>query len=319
MKLLRKYDLRKSDSLPLISYTICYQFHREKCVAGRQKIPEKVKQTLRREVGFGCPVQGCANPYLEYHHFDPPVKVKPHNNPEGMIALCAQHHKKADGGAYTNEQLHALKKDKANANDVKGNLDWLRRDLLAVVGGVFYYETLNIVRIDGVDVVSLDRDEEGYLRLSINMLSLSSEERIVIDKNSWERVGYPSDLRSPPQGKELEVSYSNGDYLYLRFWELKTKEQAQSRYNSSMLNHLRFPITAIEVNLVIAGTGINLSPDKTTIGGLNLMGGLIENCGVGVCVEGSGFRWLQNSVAQRQESILEIEGNVISVQFRRPK
>lgn len=151
-------------------------------MAGRQKIPEKVKQTLRREVGFGCPVQGCANPYLEYHHFDPPVKVKPHNNPEGMIALCAQHHKKADGGAYTNEQLHALKKDKANANDVKGNLDWLRRDLLAVVGGVFYYETLNIVRIDGVDVVSLDRDEEGYLRLSINMLSYPQKSELLSTK-----------------------------------------------------------------------------------------------------------------------------------------
>ncbi|MGI2155364.1 hypothetical protein ACROAK_21195 [Shewanella oncorhynchi] len=114
----------------------------------RKPIPKSVKKVLRSEVGFGCPVKGCGNPYLEYHHFDPPVSVKPHNEPEGMIALCAQHHKKADGGAYTTEQLHELKKDKANAKLVKGSLDWLRKDLLAVVGGNFYYETPRIITID---------------------------------------------------------------------------------------------------------------------------------------------------------------------------
>ncbi|WVV46823.1 hypothetical protein THH46_16005 [Pseudomonas sp. NA13] len=77
---------------------------------GRKTIPSSVMLALRSEVGFGCPVKDCGNPYLEYHHFDPPVSVRAHNEPQGMIALCAQHHKKADGGAYTNEQLHALKK-----------------------------------------------------------------------------------------------------------------------------------------------------------------------------------------------------------------
>ena len=34
--------------------------------------PKKVIQTLRQEVGFGCPIPNCGNPYLEWHHFDPP-------------------------------------------------------------------------------------------------------------------------------------------------------------------------------------------------------------------------------------------------------
>ena len=102
-------------------------------ISGRKSIPKAVKEVLRSEVGFGCPIKGCGNPYLEYHHFDPPVNIKPHNEPKGMIALCAQHHKKADGGAYTVEQLHTLKTDKTNAALVKGNLDWLRKNLLAVV------------------------------------------------------------------------------------------------------------------------------------------------------------------------------------------
>jgi hypothetical protein len=87
-----------------------------------------VVRQLRNEVGFGCPVYGCANPYLEYHHFDPPWHIENHHNPEGMIALCTQHHKQADGGAYTNEQLHAMKNDSAHAEEVRGQFNWLRRN-----------------------------------------------------------------------------------------------------------------------------------------------------------------------------------------------
>jgi len=71
--------------------------------------PVEVRRALRREVGFGCPVSGCANPYLEYHHFDPPWRTHEHHDPLGMIALCAEHHKKADAGAFTLSQLRALK------------------------------------------------------------------------------------------------------------------------------------------------------------------------------------------------------------------
>ena len=67
--------------------------------------PKKVIQTLRQEVGFGCPIPNCGNPYLEWHHFDPPWSIENHHRPEGMIALCTQHHKNADNYAYTNEQL----------------------------------------------------------------------------------------------------------------------------------------------------------------------------------------------------------------------
>lgn len=287
-------------------------------MSGRKPIPKAVKKVLRKEVGFGCPVKGCGNPYLEYHHFDPPVSVKPHNDPEGMIALCAQHHKKADGGAYTVEQLHALKRDKANADLVKGNLDWLRRDLLAVVGGNFYYETPKIITIDNIDLVSLVRDEDGYLRLSVNMLSLEPEERIIIEDNSWENIGNPSDLRSPPQGKELEVSYPNSDYLYLRFVELKSEDQAIKKYGHDVFSNLAFPLTAVEVNMTIAGTRIELTPQSSQIGGLQMTGCLSSHCGGGVLIQNSGLYWKQNPIWKRQTLVEETEHpNVLKVNFGR--
>jgi hypothetical protein len=59
-----------------------------------------------------------------------------------MIALCQEHHDKADAGAFTQDQLRELKQQGANqSEDVRGRFDWLRRDLLAVVGGNMYYDT----------------------------------------------------------------------------------------------------------------------------------------------------------------------------------
>ncbi|USD39680.1 HNH endonuclease [Ferrimonas sp. SCSIO 43195] len=283
-------------------------------------MPEKVKQTLREEVGFGCPVKGCGNPYLEYHHFDPPVHIAPHNDPKGMIALCAQHHKKADGDAYTIEQLHELKQDKANAAHVRGNLDWLRHEMLAVVGGSFYYETPVILEMDGVEVISLKRDTDGYLRLSVNMLSLCAEDRLVIDRNSWENIGKPSDLRSPPQGKELEVRYPNGDYLHVRFIELLSQAHADKRYNSHPLREqsaFSYPITAVEVNLVIEGTGIEFNPRSTNIGFGTMTDCFHAHCGTAITVSNSGIPWAQNPVVKKAP-IIETEsgGNVIRVDFR---
>ena len=104
--------------------------------------PTAVRCELKREVGFGCPVPDCGNPYLYWHHFDPPWDVRQHHDPDGMIALCGLHHPKADAGAYSKEQLREFKRRVAErAEEVKGRFEWMRHSLLAVVGGNFYYET----------------------------------------------------------------------------------------------------------------------------------------------------------------------------------
>ena len=54
-------------------------------------------------------MEGCGSPYLTWHHFDPPWRVQEHEEPEGIIALCQEHHKKADVGAFTDDQLRGLK------------------------------------------------------------------------------------------------------------------------------------------------------------------------------------------------------------------
>lgn len=287
-------------------------------MAKRTSIPKKVKEILRTEVGFGCPVRDCGNPYLEYHHFDPPVHITPHNNPEGMIALCAQHHKKADGHAYTNEQLHGFKKNKIHSKSVQGNLDWLRRDLLAIVGGNLFYETPIAVQIDGHNVVSFKRDNEGYQRLSICMLSLSLEERVIIEENSWENIGNPLDLRSPPQGKELEVSYHNGDYLYLKFSEIPNEVVLQQKFNISpdvsFEFEFKFPITVVEINFAVGGTNINFSSQGIQAFGLSATQGVLAHCNVGFSLN-PRLTWQQNPKWKLEKKYEPRPGNIIKVAF----
>ena len=260
--------------------------------------PNEVTRALREEIGFGCPVPGCGNPYLEWHHFDPPYSQDAHHRPAGMIALCAEHHKKADAGAYTAAQLRDFKSNRANAELVKGRFDWLRNDLLAVVGGNYYYETLNVVRIDGQDLVWFHRDDAGYLRLNVQLFSLSPELRAKITNNMWSNIGNPTDLRSPPSGKSLEIAYATGDRLSVEFLELASREAAYDQYKSESLrgtSKLRYPITAVEVNLAVAGTGISLASRGTTLpGNIQIRDGLSSYCAVGLSLN-FGLPWRHNT------------------------
>lgn len=225
-----------------------------------------VIRELRQEIGFGCPIEDCANPYLEWHHFDPPWHIENHHNPQGMIALCVNHHKKADGGAYTDDQLRAYKNNKAQAKKVKGQFDWLRNDLLAVVGSGIYYETLNVLEINGHNVVWFRRDEEGYLRLNIKILSVLPEERAVIEDNIWSNIGEPKDISSPPQGKELRIDYDNGDHLLVKFGVLNTAEEAYDKYKNQNLldaDYIRYPITVVEVYFKIGGTYLEYTRSRS--------------------------------------------------------
>jgi hypothetical protein len=148
--------------------------------------PAAVLTQLRKEVGFCCPVDDCDSPYLTWHHFDPPWRIEHHHRPEGMIALCREHADKADHGAYTNDQLRDLKQSgPLRLSKVAGKFDWMRHDLLAVVGGVFYWRVPTIIQIGTRKAVWFERDEDGYQLLNFNMPSLAARSRAQIRNNFW--------------------------------------------------------------------------------------------------------------------------------------
>lgn len=185
--------------------------------------PIEVRRFLRHEVNFGCPIPGCGNPYLYWHHFNPPWHELHHHNPEGMIALCPEHHAKADAGAYTIEQLNQFKLlASTNQIEAKGRFEWMRRNLLAIVGSIFYYETPIIFQYKGQPAIWFNKDDEGYLLLNIRMLTNSKEPRMRIEDNFWINRGQPTDLESPPSGKLLKVLYSNGDMIKIEYFDINS-------------------------------------------------------------------------------------------------
>ncbi len=167
--------------------------------SSRMYIPDRVKRQLRSEIGFGCPVEGCGSPYLTYHHFDPPRRVREHNEPAGMIALCRKHHDDAEGGAFTDDQLRTLKVEGIERNRrIAGSFLWRRQQLLIHAGQTLTFEAVVPLAFNGVPVVSLTRDESGILLLSINMLTTSISPRLRMFENDWVSVGNPTDLEAPP-------------------------------------------------------------------------------------------------------------------------
>jgi hypothetical protein len=246
--------------------------------------PTWVRRRLRQEVGFGCPVVGCANPYLEYHHFDPPWHIEQHHDPDRMIALCATHHAKAD--AWTVEQTRQIKRKggERNGQDVQGRFEWMRDDVLAVVGGCYYYETPNMVVFREQPLIWFERDSENRLLLNLNMLSTSEEPRTSLVNNDWFLRGEPEDVDSPPNGSTLRVRYANGDDVSVRFRECSDAEALGQVHERALVlgDELRFPLVTAEVALAVGGTNLRFGPKETRLAGNTVVGFVASRCGAGL-------------------------------------
>jgi hypothetical protein len=250
-----------------------------------------VKLALRQEVGFCCPVTGCGSPYLTWHHFDPPWRVEHHHRPEGMIALCRAHADKADNGSFSDDQLRQLKREgKSRALEVRGRFDWMRQDLLAVVGGSFYYKTRTIFEIGNVPCIWFDRDENDYLLLNFRMPSIVGRPRARIDQNFWSVAPAVEEVVCPPSGKLVEVRYHNGDQFRAEFCQIASPDELDARYPEATTrrwsDRIRYPLCVAELWETAAGTSIEFGPSFSRLPGNNMFINCFMNgCGTAIHFE----------------------------------
>lgn len=99
--------------------------------------PAEVQRILRREVNLGCPVPDCGEPFLSWHHFDPPWHVREHHDPVGMIALCVKHHKMADANVFSPEQLRAFKQSPNETSVIATKFEWMGTQAIIRLGGCY--------------------------------------------------------------------------------------------------------------------------------------------------------------------------------------
>jgi hypothetical protein len=184
-----------------------------------QTPPAEIRSRLRKEVNFGCPI--CRSPFLTWHHFDPPWHKCYSHNEEGIIALCSNCHRQADGGAYTRQQLRDLK-SKQISDPPLGMLPWQVNGVLIDFGGNYFIARTSKVfsiRIANQEVFALRMDDYGYLKIdaciwnSRNELVLRLEENDII--SYLDNIG---DLICTAQAKAISVvSKQNDARLSLRF------------------------------------------------------------------------------------------------------
>ena len=234
--------------------------------------PRPVVQTLRQEVGFLCPVQNCGNPYLTWHHFSPPWRTEHHHRTQDMIALCLEHARKADAGAFTEAQLREFKRNGARQTQaIRGRFDWMRRDLLVIVGGNFYYRQEGpILQLGDKPCIWLRRDSDGYLLTNFWLPTASREPRARLEDNWWiVPPDVAQDIESPPHGRLVHVKYPNGDELRIEFFDIESLDELDQRYpwcSTKLWSGITEPMVGVEVWERAADTDIEFGPRETRIG-----------------------------------------------------
>jgi hypothetical protein len=166
---------------------------------------------LAWEVGFGCPV--CRSPFLTWHHFDPPWEKEEHWRPEGMIALCIVCHPDADkkgdhAGAYSMEELRAMKMTNRSSEDVKGHFPtWQdKKSLLVRVGGCYADTSAPVISVNEIPQIALGKNEAGLLSLSFELRNTKNDVLVRMEDNWF--TAYPRNVHNmivTPKTKEVKV------------------------------------------------------------------------------------------------------------------
>lgn len=233
-----------------------------------RKPPIAVRRALAPEDGFGCPVEGCARPYLTWHHFDPEWHVEHHHRPEGMVALCREHHDKAGAGAFTTEQLRLLKRVGAeNTRRVAGTFDILRQDLAFKVGSNWFVETPRMVVYRDHPLIWFSRDAENVMRLSLRVPGPRGP-RLQMDENYWSNLADASLVECPPKGTDLLVEYPDGDRVSIRFSPSDEETRVVAGDRS----------TRVAIELRLQFLGLDFAQDLTTIGTNTMQDCVTANC-----------------------------------------
>ena len=170
--------------------------------------PPDVTRQLRREVGFGCPFATCRLPFLMWHHFDPPWKKEQHHRPEGMIALCVQHHAMADRGLYDNAYLRALKQSPHSVRDVIAKFAWASPKQLVRLGGFYVTPTgaFVLAKANYFSALSFDEDENGLL--DVSFVLRDQQLRVLVEMTNNVFQVTPTriyDLQVNPGGSKIKI------------------------------------------------------------------------------------------------------------------
>jgi hypothetical protein len=206
--------------------------------------PRSIAYTLRREVNFGCPVRfphgdGCGSPILTYHHFDPPWAGNYVHNADGMIALCPEHHDRADGGNWTRQQLRQFKKHPYIDSVVKCPWPWTAEKLVMQFGPNLTVGQGSPLWLDQKPVLGFHPQVNANLGNEVIIFDSHIEDQsgtpwMKIEDGSFSlEAGPTEDLVFRPRITALHAHHKDGTSLQVRYRRvtLSTFENWWARFN----------------------------------------------------------------------------------------
>ena len=147
-----------------------------------------------------------------------------------MVALCLDHHKRADAGAFSTEQLRAMKVH-APEDPIRGAFDWQRDQLVVKAGGMTAIGCPVILQFGDHDAIWLSTVDQGHQLLNLDVWGSDGHPLFSMRDNDWVTITDVDDLECPPSGKSLVLrAASLGVFLRLTFTAV-TREQLRERYH----------------------------------------------------------------------------------------
>ena len=146
-----------------------------------------------------------------------------------MIALCVLHHGQADAGAFSRDQLRALKDPARNRSEsrVRGRFLWRRDRLVLLAGGNWWTGCEILLRCGPIPIIWLSRDQDGYELLNLTLFDADGVPRLQLRDNDWIVDRDVDDLECTPRksslivktvalGAELSVSFERAEHEVVR-------------------------------------------------------------------------------------------------------
>ena len=162
----------------------------------RTSIPERVKQQLRSEAGFGCCF--CGLPIIQYHHILP-YSVEVHHRPEDMMIVCPTCHDKITKRAVPEFKQRQAKAKPFNLQrrKVKGLLEINQSFCAIEIGSALFVGQGPIITINKQEILGLYLNSVNALELSLHLSDESNNSILSIERNEWISGDYlPWDIKS---------------------------------------------------------------------------------------------------------------------------
>ena len=244
-------------------------------------IPEPIARQIRQRCGFGCVI--CGNPFIDYHHFDPPFSQVREHRADGITILCANHHREANHGRRSAESIKAYNADPEcrRTGHTVAALDGSMRPLKFMMGSAVF-DTPVVLMYESTEIISFRPPEaEGApWRLSARIFDRTGRELLRITDNEW-RIGI-NQYDITAQGKTVEVRQKKGDVVlamdlvvdglvHIRRLQMQCFEvvlmcdETSFSVKSRSGGTVRFPRPPRSNNLISGDIGIRVLPSRKVV------------------------------------------------------